>query len=76
VNALWNTDRMRSAAIGENLIQIRIEATIGMALSHWQIEHITNLPARRAHAALTTSRHVCAADARKAQSVLAEVRWR
>ena len=46
------------------------------ALSHCQIEHVTNLLARQAHAAATTSRHVCIADARKARCVLAEVRWR
>ena len=46
------------------------------ALSHCQIEHVTNLLARQAHAAATTSRHVCMADARKARCVLAEVRWR
>ena len=44
--------------------------------SHCQIEHVTNLLARRTHAAATTSRHVCMADALKARCVLAEVRWR
>ena len=46
------------------------------ALSRCQIEHVTNLLARQAHAAVTTSRHVCTADALKARCVLAEVRWR
>ena len=46
------------------------------ALSHYQIEYVANLLARRAHAAATTSRHVCRADALKARCVLAEVRWR
>jgi protein-tyrosine-phosphatase len=32
--------------------------------------------ARRAHAAATTSRHVCMADSLKSRCVLAEVRWR
>ena len=32
--------------------------------------------ARRPHAAATTSRHACMAEARKARCVLAEVRWR
>src|ERR1700730_15486396 len=41
-----------------------------------QIEHVTNLLARQLHAAATTSRHVCRADALKARCVLAEVRWR
>jgi hypothetical protein len=43
------------------------------ALSRCQIEHVTNLLARRAHAAATTSHHVCRADALKARWVLAEV---
>jgi XFP C-terminal domain len=47
-----------------------------MALSHCQIAHATNLLARWAHAAATTSCHVCMADALKARCVLAEVRWR
>jgi hypothetical protein len=46
------------------------------ALSHCQIVHATNLLARWAHAAATTSCHVCMADALKARCVLAEVRWR
>ena len=60
-----------------DLVEMMAERGLFLAaLSHWQIEHITNLPARRAHAAATTSRHVCTADARKARCVLAEVRWR
>jgi hypothetical protein len=47
-----------------------------MALSHCRIEHVAILLARRAHAAVATSRHVCTADARKARCVLADVRWR
>jgi hypothetical protein len=46
------------------------------ALSHCYIEHVTNRLARQAHAAATTSRHVCIADALKARCVLADVRWR
>jgi hypothetical protein len=46
------------------------------ALSHCQIVHAANLLARQAHAAATTSCHVCMADALKARCVLAEVRWR
>jgi hypothetical protein len=38
-----------------------------------QIEHVAYLLARLAHAATTTSRHVCRADARKARCVFAEV---
>jgi putative transposase len=41
-----------------------------------QIERITNLLTRQAHAAATTSRHVGIAEARKVRCVLAEVRWR
>jgi hypothetical protein len=48
----------------------------GKALSHYQIERVTNLLARQTHAAVTTSRHVSMADALKARCVLAEVRWR
>src|SRR5580704_4501730 len=50
--------------------------TIGPAMSHCQIAHATNLLARWAHAAATTSCHVCMADALKTRCVLAEVRWR
>ena len=46
------------------------------ALSHSQIERVTNLLARQAHAVATTSRHVCMADSLKSRCVLAEVRWR
>src|SRR5208337_823581 len=46
------------------------------ALSHYQIERVTNLLAHQTHAAVTTSRHVSMADALKARCVLAEVRWR
>jgi hypothetical protein len=49
---------------------------VGKALSHYQIERVTNLLARQTHAAVTTSRHVSMADALKARCVLAEVRWR
>src|ERR1700730_3223636 len=41
--------------------------------SRCQIEHVTNLLARQLHAAATTSRHICRADALKARCVLAEV---
>jgi hypothetical protein len=44
------------------------------ALSRCQIEHVTDLLVRQAHAAATTSYHVCRADALKARCVLAEVR--
>jgi hypothetical protein len=47
-----------------------------VALSHCQIRHLGNLLAHRAHAAMTTSRHVCRADALKTRCVLADVRWR
>jgi len=47
-----------------------------VALSRCQIDHATNLLARQAHAAATTSRHVSMADALKARCVLAEVKWR
>ena len=47
-----------------------------MALSRCQMEHVTNLLARQAHAAATTSCHVCMADPLKARWVLAEVKWR
>jgi hypothetical protein len=40
------------------------------APSHCQIEHVTNLLARWAHAVATTSRRVCRADALKARYVL------
>jgi hypothetical protein len=46
------------------------------ALSHCRIGHVTILLVCRAHAAATTSSHVCIADALKARCVLAEVRWR
>ena len=46
------------------------------ALSRCRIEHVTDLLVRQAHAAATTSFHVCIADALKARCVLAEVRWR
>jgi hypothetical protein len=52
---------------------IGMEACVG-ALSHCQIEHATNLLARQAHAAATTSCHVFMAAALKARCVLAEVR--
>ncbi len=42
-------------------------STCTRALSHWQIEHVTNRLARRARAAATTSRHICTADALKAR---------
>ena len=54
----------------------KVAATTILALSHWQIEHVTNLLARQVHATATTSRHVCRADARKTRCVLADVRWR
>ena len=50
--------------------------SVAAALSDYQIERVTNLLARRAHAAATTSRHVCIADALKARCVFPEVRWR
>jgi hypothetical protein len=40
------------------------------------LERVTNLLARQAHAAATTSRHVCITEAREVRCVLAEVRWR
>ena len=51
-------------------------STISRALSHYLKDHATNLLARRAHAAVTTSRHVCRAEARKTRCVLVEIRWR
>jgi hypothetical protein len=47
-----------------------------VALSHCQIEHVANLPARQSYAAATASCHVCIAEARKARCVLAETTWR
>jgi len=47
-----------------------------MALSRCQTEHVTNRLPRQVHAAATTSRHVCMAEALNARCVLAEVRWR
>ncbi len=44
------------------------------ALSHCRIERVAILLARLAHAAATTSRHACMAEARKARCVLAEMR--
>jgi hypothetical protein len=52
-----------------------IATRVRRALSHYQIERVTNLLPRQAHAVATTSRHVCMADALKARCVLAEVRW-
>ena len=45
-----------------------------MALSHCRIERVAILLARLAHAAATTSCHVCIAEARKARCVLADAR--
>ncbi|MGB8900698.1 MAG: hypothetical protein WCC90_16320 [Methylocella sp.] len=47
---------------------------LGMALSHCRIERVAILLARLAHAAATTSCHVCIAEARKARCVLADAR--
>ena len=44
------------------------------ALSHYRIERVAILLARRAQAAATTSCHVCIADVLKVRCVLAEVR--
>ena len=51
-----------------------IEEELQQALSRCQIWRVTNLLVRQTHAAATTSRHVCMADALKARCVLAEVR--
>ena len=56
--------------------RVAASGTHRRALSHCQIVHATNLLAGWAHAAATTSCHVCMADALKARCVLAEVRWR
>jgi hypothetical protein len=65
-------------AFGLNIqdVQAHLYRTDQQALSHYQIEHVTNLLACQAHAAATTSRHVCIAVALKAWCVFAEVRWR
>jgi len=62
-------ERPPKSAKGGGFAMLRIREGIGAvaeALSHCQIEHVGNLLARRAHAAATTSRHVCRADALKA----------
>ena len=62
-------ERPPKSAKGGGFAMLRIREGIGAvaeALSHCQIEHVANLLARRAHAAATTSRHVCRADALKA----------
>jgi DNA topoisomerase III len=46
------------------------------ALSRWRMKGATNRALNRDHAAATTSRHVCMAEARNARCVFAEMRWR
>jgi hypothetical protein len=55
-------------------IGLDLAKSVFQALSRCKIGHVKNLLARRAHAAATTSHHVCSADAQKARCVLAEVR--